>query len=63
METILEKLKVKPNPKKKKDLYIKLPNNDGLEEVDLSTLLEKNPDFIIYDKTRQDNDFNPELFQ
>lgn len=62
METILEKLKVKPNPKKKEDLYIKLPNNDGLEEVDLSKLLEKNPDFIIYDKTRQDNDFNPELF-
>ena len=65
METILEKLKVKPNPKKKEDLYIKLPDSsdkDELEEVDLSKLLEKNPDFIIYDKTRQDNDFNSDLF-
>jgi hypothetical protein len=63
MEIILEKLKVKPNPKKKEDLYVKLPNKEhDLEEVDLTKLLEKNPDFIIYDKTKQENDFNPNLF-
>ena len=63
MESILDKLKVKPNPRKKEDISVKLHNtNDELQEIDLSNLLERNPDFMLYDKTKQDNDFEPTQF-
>ena len=63
MESILDKLKVKPNPRKKEDISVKLHKaTDELQEIDLSNLLERNPDFMLYDKTKQQNDFEPTQF-
>lgn len=67
MEALIERLKIKPIPKKKEDNVIQLNNDttktsDELEEVDVSALLEDNPDFFIYDKTKETNDFDEKVF-
>lgn len=66
MESTLEALKVKPIPRTKQNITVEIkPTSEGadeLQEVDLSTLLERNPDFIIYDKSKETNDFDEELF-
>ena len=65
METLIDQLKIKPIPKKKSEIVIKInhkDDSDELEEVNINELLEKNPDFIIYDKTKQDIEFDEDVF-
>ena len=59
MEKLIEQLKEKPIPKKHEDVVLNFAQSndpsmiedDDIQEVDLESLLEKNPDFHIYDHT------------
>ncbi len=66
MEAIIQQLKVKPIPQKKSTVIVQLnkdtDNNNELEEVDVSSLLERNNDFFIRNKTNEQQEFNAEDF-
>ena len=70
MEKLIEQLKEKPIPKKHEDVVLNFAQSndpsmiedDDIQEVDLESLLEKNPDFHIYDHTKNKDDFDEDLF-
>jgi hypothetical protein len=65
MDQIIDQLKVKPIPKSKQSTKLMLPdksNEDDLIEVDLNFLLQPNKDFHIYDRSKEENEFNESEF-
>lgn len=68
MESVIEKLKIKPIPKKLQHVSVRLMESndnaslDDLQEVNIDSLLERNRDFIIHDRTKEKQDFDADDF-